>query len=40
MVLYLENEKILLRKADCDFFLKSIIKTVKNIELKNENIKN
>ncbi len=37
--LYLENEKILLKKADCDFFLKSIIKTIKDIELKNENIK-
>ena len=40
VVLYLENEKILLKKEDCDFFLKSIIKTIKDIELKNENIKN
>lgn len=32
VVLHLENEDITLRKADCEMFLKQIVKVIKEIE--------
>ena len=39
VVLYLENEKILLKKQIATFFWNQLLKKIKDIKLKNENIK-